>query len=131
MGLLAAIALSGCSHDTPADLKPKFDAGEGAISGEIIGTDKDPFDLELAGGKKQLKIELLSPVSGVAATTYPVDKKAHFVFNHVPPGRYEITAFATVSGKRSVAGNLTVTVDPGQVFPAKLMLTVTPFDGAN
>jgi len=130
--LLTAIALSGCGpHAHPIEPKPEFTADEGAISGEIIGTDHDPFDLELAGGKKELKIELLSPALGVAATTYPTDEKGHFLFNHVPPGHYAMNVFVVVTGKRSIAGNFPVTVDPGKVMPVKLMLMVTPVESPN
>jgi len=130
--LLAAFALIGCgSNSRPEDRKPEFNPGEGAISGEIVGADHEPFDLELAGGQKALQIELLSPVQGVAASTYPIDKKAHFLFNHVPPGRYELTVFVTIPGKRSIAGNVPVTVDADKVMPAKLTLTVTPVDAGS
>jgi hypothetical protein len=124
--LLAAFALTGCGSDSPPeDRKPEFSTGEGAISGDVIGADHEPFDLELAGGQKAMKIELLSPEQGVAAVTYPVDKKAHFAFSHIPPGRYELTVFITITGKRSIAGNMPVVVDAEKITPATLMLTVT------
>ena len=126
--ILAPLVFAGCAHKPPVDLVPHFSPGEGAISGEIIGTDHDAFDLDLAGGAKALKIELLSPSQGVAATTYPLDKKGHFVFNHVPPGRYELTVFVVVTGKRSIAGNLPVSVDSDKIAPVTLMLTVAPTD---
>jgi hypothetical protein len=124
--LLLALA-AGChaGHD-PAT--PEFSPGEGAITGQLINSDKDPFNLSLAGddGAKALKIELLSPSTGVAAVTYPQKEKSRFTFSHISPGRYEISVFAVVTGKRTIAGSAPITVDPGKIAPAIVKLTVSP-----
>ena len=128
--LPALLGLSGCPPTGSTQYQPQFNPDEGAIDGDIIGADHQPFNLELAGGRKEIKIELLSPARGIVST-YPLDNKAHFLFNHVPPGRYELTVFIVVTGKRTIAGNLSAVVDPAKVTPAKLMLTVTPIDAPN
>ncbi|HEY8748170.1 MAG TPA: hypothetical protein VIM11_09365 [Tepidisphaeraceae bacterium] len=128
--LLLALALSAGCHSSgePTARTPEFSLGEGAISGQLLNADKDPFDVSLGGddGAKAIKIELLSPSAGVAAVTYPQKDKAKFTFSHVPPGRYEISVFAVVASKRTIAGSTQITVDPGKVTPANVKLAVTP-----
>lgn len=122
----ALAAAGGCGAKAP-NVKPEFSTGEGAIAGQLVGTDKDAFDVSLAGdkGAEGLKIELLSPSTGVAQVTYPHKKDARFAFSHVKPGRYEISVYAVVTGKRSIAGSQPVVVDAGQVAPVTVTLTVT------
>ena len=130
-GLLAVALLAGtgCGGSRDAqNRKPEFTGNEGGISGQLLNSDKDPFDLSLAGddGAKALKIKLESPPAGVASVTFPQKEKSYFVFSHVPPGRYEISVYAVVTGKRTIAGSTPVVVDPGKVTPANVTLTVTP-----
>ena len=125
--LFTLALLVGCHapHDV---LHPAFATGEGAITGQLVDSEKEPFDLALAGdeGAKALKIELRS-VSGVSKSTYPQKKeKSRFSFSHVPPGSYEISVYSVVAGKHTIAGSTPVTVDPGKVTPITITLTVTP-----
>jgi hypothetical protein len=129
--LLAMVLLgvAGChsSHDSESRI-PDFGAGEGAISGQLLNADKEAFDLALAGddGAKGVKIELLSPSAGVASVTFPQKEKSRFVFSHVTPGRYEISVYVIVTGKRTIAGSTPVVVDSGKVTPANVTLAVAP-----
>jgi hypothetical protein len=122
-----ACTQSGCGSGHQPEDKPKFDTGEGAISGKLTDPLDNPFDLSQAGegGAKTLQIELFSPARG-AETTTPRKDKPTFVFSHVKPGRYEISIYAVVTGKRTIAGSTQATVNPGQVTPVSLPLTVTP-----
>jgi hypothetical protein len=125
---LAILVLVGCSANHPPDPKPEFDPGEGAISGKLVDSYSDPFDVSQAGdaGAKALQIELMSPSRGIAAATFPDKDKSTFVFSHIKPGRYELEVYSIVAGKRTIAGSLQVTVNPEQVTQASLPLTVTP-----
>ena len=125
---LAMLFVIGCGSSHPAPPKPEFDAGEGAISGKLVDSNQDPFDVSQAGdgGAKAIEIELLSPVRGIAAATFPDKEKSTFVFSHIKPGRYELSVYSVVQGKRTIAGSAQVTVDPQQVTEATLPLTVTP-----
>jgi hypothetical protein len=124
--LLLFALLSGChaAHD------PQFTPGEGAVTGQLLNSEKAPFNLTLAGddGAKALRIELHS-ASGTTAVTYPRKEKSRFTFNHVPPGQYELSVYTAVPGKRTIAGSTPVTVDPGKVTPVNVTLTVTPIQG--
>lgn len=115
------ISVSGCGGR--ADPTPKFAPGEGAISGTLVTTDGRAYELSPSD---TMEIELLSPASGVAATARPFGKESRFVFSHVPPGRYELSVYQVVIGKRTIAGSLPVVVNPAQVTPAQVTLTVTP-----
>ncbi|HEY2588740.1 MAG TPA: hypothetical protein VGI81_23560 [Tepidisphaeraceae bacterium] len=104
-------------------------AGEGAIAGTLMDADGDPFDLSLAGdnGAPPLEIKLINPDRAVVATTSPRSTKkakSTFLFNHVKPGTYEMSVYRIVLGKRTIAGSEPVTVDAGQVTPAKLTVQV-------
>jgi hypothetical protein len=127
--LLVLALLTGChaAHDV---MHPAFAPGEGAITGQLVDGEKDPFKLSLAGddGAKAMKIELHS-VSGVSRTTYPEKDKSRFSFEHVPPGSYEISVYTVVPGKRTIAGSTPVTVDPGKITPVYITMTVTPVPG--
>jgi hypothetical protein len=122
----------GCASHKPADEEPKpaMSAGEGAISGTLVNADGDPFDLSLAangGAAQPLEIKLINPDRAVVATTSPKSTKkakSAFLFNHVKPGTYELSVYRLVLGKRTIAGSEPVTVDPGQVTPAKLTVQV-------
>jgi len=131
VALMSLGLAGGCTPKAPPESVPHFNPGEGAISGELLDADHQPFDLELAGGAKNLEIELLSPVLGVAGTTHPYDAKSHFVFSHLAPGKYELNAHVTVTGKREIDVNGPVTVDPDKVTPVKLTLTVKDTSAAN
>lgn len=134
LAALALVALIGCSHAS----EPKAGPGTGTISGKLVGTDQAPFDLSLAGpgAGRDLRIDLVDQSSGVVASTYPkvqhseLTWRSEFVFSDVKPGSYELTAYANVPGKRSVAGSQPVTVNPGEVTPITLVLQVTPAEGA-
>jgi hypothetical protein len=125
---LAMLLLVGCSSNHPPEPKPEFDSGEGAISGKLVDSYNDRFDVSQAGdaGAKGLQIELMSPSRGIAAATFPDKDKSTFVFSHIKPGRYELEVYSVVTGKRTIAGSLQITVNPEQVTPASLPLTVTP-----
>ena len=121
---LGSALVSGCqSAAHPAD-KPTMSAGEGGIAGKLVGTDQEPFDLSQAGDRKgkDLKIELISPASGVAAVVYPSDSDAKFAISHLHPGTYELQVYTLVPGKRTIAGSLPVTVNPGQITSVTLPL---------
>ena len=119
--------LAGCgSSNRTNDLTPRFDAGEGAIAGKLVGADAAPFDVSLAGGVRALRIELLSTGDGIAAATFPKEKPPEFVFSHIKPGRYEISVYAIVPGKRTIAGSTPVVVNAQQVTPVTLTLIETP-----
>jgi hypothetical protein len=124
---LAVFLQAGCGSNHSPEAKPKFDPGEGAISGKLTDPLDNPFDLSQAGdgGAKSIQIELFSPARG-AETTTPQKDKPNFVFSHIKPGRYEISVYAVVTGKRTIAGSAQATVNPGQVTPISLPLTVTP-----
>jgi hypothetical protein len=127
--LLAVLMLIGCSSGgRPPEQKPEFNPGEGAIAGKLVDSNDDPFDVSLAGeeGVKALEIELLSPSRGIAAATFPRKEKSTFVLSHVKPGRYELSVYTVVTGKRTIAGSSQVTVDREKVTSATLRLTVTP-----
>ena len=120
--LLVLAALIGCASHAP-----QFSSNEGAITGQLLNSDKDPFDLSLAGdeGGKSLKIELHN-TTGMTAVTFPRKDKSRFTFNHLPPGQYELSVYAVVPGKRSIAGSTPATVDVGRVTPVNITLAVTP-----
>jgi hypothetical protein len=122
------LILIGCGSNHPPAPKPEFDPGEGAISGKLVDSDDEPFDVSLAGdsGAKGIEIELLSPSRGIAAATFPDKEKATFILSHIKPGRYELSVYSVVTGKRTIAGSAQVTVNPEQVTPATLPLAVTP-----
>ena len=124
--LFALALLAGC-HAAHDPLHPDFSPGEGAITGQLVNSEKDPFDLSLAGddGAKALKVELHS-VAGFSKTTIPQKSKSRFSFEHVPPGSYEISVYTVVPGKRTIAGSTPITVDPGKITPITITLTVTP-----
>jgi hypothetical protein len=123
--LFALALLCGCTHQKSA--QPTMQKGNGAIKGRLLNNQAEPFDLSLAGdtGAKALKIELISSLSGVFATTTPGPNKSEFVFDNVPPGRYELSVYTVVPDKRTIAGSQTVTVDPDQTASATLTLQVT------
>ena len=123
--VVALAVLVGC-HAKPDPLHPEFHAGEGAITGQLVDREKEPFDLKLAGDDwaKALKIELRS-VSGVSKSTYPVKEKSRFSFAHVPPGSYEISVYTVVPGKRIIAGSSPVTVDPDKIVPVMITVSVS------
>ena len=125
IAFLAVCALVGCTHDSPS--KPTMQQGNGAIKGKLVDGTGEPFDVSLAGdaGAKALQIQLISSTAGVVATTTPGLRKGEFVFNNVPPGRYELTVYDVVPDKRTVAGNQTVTVDPDQTTSATMTLQVS------
>lgn len=124
--LLLTLLLTGC-HSSHDPSHPEFTQTEGAVAGQLLNSDKEPFDLTLAGddGAKAIKIELHSPSTGLAAITYPQKEKSRFSFSHVPPGRYEISVYTVVLGKRTIAGSTPVTIDPAKITPANITLTVT------
>lgn len=118
--------LCGCTHQKTAE--PAMQKGNGAIKGRLVNNQGEPFDLSLAGdsGAKALKIELISSLSGVIASTTPIaQSKSEFVFDNVPPGRYELSVYTVVPDKRTIAGSQTVTVDPDQTASATVVLQVT------
>src|SRR5690349_15469810 len=129
LSTLVALSCSlstGCASHRPADelAKPAMSPGEGAITGTLLDADGDPFDLSLAGdnGSPPLEIKLINPDRAVVATTSPrstKNDKSKFLFNHVKPGTYELSVYRIVLGKRTIAGSEPVTVDAGQVAPAK------------
>lgn len=126
LSLLSFAVICGCAHDKGAP--PTMQKGNGAIKGKLVNNQSEPFDLSLAGdsGAKALKIELISSISGVIASTTPIAKsKSEFVFDNVPPGRYELSVYTVVPDKRTIAGSQTVTVDPDQPASATLVLQVT------
>ena len=131
----ALVALIGCSHVS----EPKAGPDTGTISGKLVTTDQAPFDLSLAGpgAGRDLKIDLVDQSSGVVASTYPKAQhselpwRSEFVFSNIKPGTYELTAYANVPGKRSIAGSQPVTVNPGEVTPITLVLQVTPVQEAH
>lgn len=122
---LLVTAVVGCTHDALS--KPTMQQGNGAIKGKLVDGTGEPFDVSLAGdgGAKTLQIQLISSTAGVVATTTPGLRKPEFVFNNVPPGRYELTVYDIVRDQRTVAGNQTVTVDPGQTTSATMTLQVS------
>ena len=128
--VLAMFTLIGCSSGKPPEAKPQFNPGEGAISGKILDAYNDPFDVSLAGdgGAKAIQVELFN-ATGASETTHPQDEKATFIFNHLKPGRYELSVYTVVRGKRTLAGNAQATVDPGQITAVSLPLTVTSLRG--
>jgi hypothetical protein len=123
--LLGLVSGCGSSH-RQEERKPEFGVGEGAIAGKLVGGDSTPFDVSLAGGARALRIELLSTGDGIAAATFPKEKPPEFVFSHVKPGRYEMTVYAIVPGKRTIAGSTPVVVNSQQVTPVTLTLVETP-----
>jgi len=113
----------GCSHERAT---PTMSPGTGAISGQLQDTNERPFDLDQAGpGGSALRIDLISGGGGVIATTRPLKDQPAFVFNNVPPGQYELSAYANVPGERTIAANQPVTVDAGEIANVKLQLEVT------
>lgn len=136
IAVFGLIALTGCSHAAPAE--PKTGPESGAISGKLVGADQAPFDLSLAGpgAGSDLRIDLISPSSGVVASAYPTARHSElawhseFVFSNIKPGSYELSVYRNIPGKRTIAGSQPVTVDPGQVTPVTLVLQVTPAEGA-
>lgn len=124
--LFSLALLCGCTQQKSTE--PTMQKGNGAIKGRLVNNQGDPFDLSLAGdsGSKALKIELISSLSGVVATTTPLTRsKSEFVFDNLPPGRYELSVYTVVPDKRTIAGSQTVTVDPNQTASATLTLQVT------
>jgi hypothetical protein len=126
IGLLVMVLLVGCGSNRPPEPKPQFDPGEGAITGKLVDAYDDPFDVSLAGEAKSLEIELISPSRGIAAATFPDKDKSTFVLSHIKPGRYELSVYCVVAGKRTIAGSTQITVNPEQVTDAKVPITVTP-----
>ena len=102
-------------------------AGRGAISGKLVDSDDQPFDWQRVGlsGPGALRIELLSTAHGVVATSHPQRDKAIFLFDDVPPGRYELAAYGAVPGERTIAGNQTILVNPDEIAHVKLQVQVT------
>lgn len=121
------LALIGCSHASA----PRTGPETGAISGKLVGTEQAPFDLSLAGpdAGHNLRIDLVDQSSGVVASTNPTTGRPEFIFSNVKPGSYELTVYANVPGKRSIAGSQPVTVNPGEVTTITLVLQVTPAEG--
>ena len=125
--LIGMVFLGGCAtHQSPT-----MQAGNGAISGKLIGSDKDPFNLSLAGEQPRvLAITLSSPAQGQIALTHPRNGKPEFVFENVMPGEYELNVYTLVPGKRSIAGSQPVTVNADQVTPVTITLQVTSLEHA-
>lgn len=126
LSLFLLTAFCGCSANRNNAAKPTMGPGEGAISGQLVGPYQDPFDLKQAGddAPASLRIDLVSPATGISAAAYPrADDR--FVFSDVKPGQYELHVYWVVPGKRTIAGSLPVTVNPDEVTPVKMPLTVT------
>ena len=83
-------------------LHPSTPPAKGRLPGQLINSEKNPFDVSLAGDEadKALKIELRN-TSGIMATTFPQKDKSRFSFSHVTPGSYEISVALTIPGKRT------------------------------
>ena len=126
--LALGLLFVGCASHRNEVQKPAMGPGEGAIEGQVVDAVGDPFDLTQAGegGTKSLRIDLISPASGIVAAAYPKEKESRFVFSHIKPGGYEIAVYWIVPGKRTIAGSLPVSVNADQVTPVKLPLTVAP-----
>lgn len=131
LALAALLLAAGCAHSKPPE--PKMQPGTGAISGKLVGTNQDPFDLKLAGdgGARDLRIDLVSPSSGVVAAAYPQPDNPVFVFSNVKPGSYELSVYRNIPGKRTIAGSQAVTVDADQIAPVTLTLQVTESDASS
>ena len=128
LGLVGLFLAASCANEQ----HPKMQSGNGAISGKLIGENKDPFDLGLAGDQpKALAVILSSPAQGTVAKSYPHGGKPEFAFDNVAPGEYELSVYALVPGKRSIAGSQPVTVNADQATPVTMTLHVTPADSSH
>lgn len=125
LAVFALLLLTGCTHH-PRSV-PVMHNGNGAISGRVLDSDDQPFDWEKVGlsGPSALRIELLSTYRGVIATAHLQRDKPIFLFDDVPPGRYELAAYGAVVGEKTIAGNQTVLVNPGEIAHVKLRVQVT------
>ena len=123
--LLALMLLTSCTHH-PRTV-PVLHNGNGAISGRLFDTDDRPFDWQAVGlsGPGALRIELLSTSRGVIATAHPLRDQPTFLFDDVPPGRYELAAYGAVPGEKTIAGNQFVSVNAGEIARVKLPVQVT------
>jgi hypothetical protein len=128
--LTVTLFFLGCASRRGDTQKPTMGQGEGAIAGQLVDANGDPFDLTQGGegGAKSLRIDLTSPASGIVAAAYPQKKESRFVFSNIKPGAYEISVYWVVPGQRTIAGSLPVSVNADQVTPVKLPLTVSPLD---
>ena len=112
----------GCAHERTT---PTMSAGTGGIAGQLLDSNERPFDVDQAGtGGTALRIDLLGG-GGVVATTRPLKNRPVFLFDNVPPGQYELSAYANVPGERTIAANQPVTVNAGEITKVKLQLEVT------
>ena len=123
--LFSLVLLAGCTHH-PRTV-PVMHNGNGAISGRITDSDDQPFEWGKVGlsGPGALRLELLSTSRGVVATSHPQRDKPIFLFDDVPPGRYELAAYGAVAGEKTIAGNQTVLVNPSEIAHVKLRVQVT------
>ena len=129
-GLLMMLLLvaGGCAHHQAAGNTAKMAPGTGAITGEFIGPDGEPFDASLLddGASRLLTVKLHDNAGAITETEAHADQQPAFVFNNVSPGAYELSVYKVVRGKRTIAGSAPVSIDAGQVSPVRLTLQVTP-----
>lgn len=129
LSVICAVPLGCASHKpSPEDQPPAVSATDGGISGKLVNAEGDAFDTSLAkdpGGAGSLRIDLISPDRAVVSSATPVNGKPQFRFEHVRPGKYELSVYREVRGQRTIAGSEPVTVDAGQVTPVTITLQVT------
>lgn len=124
--LLPLLVLTGCAHPPPQGTQRE--PGTGVIVGKLKGIDKEPFDMRLAD--QPLQVKLLNSDRGVVASTAARPDRPDFRFENIKPGSYELTVYQMVPGKRTIAGDQQVTVDPDHTTDFTLTLHVTEESGS-